>query len=258
MIHFAHANGFPSECYQALFKSLRLKSSLCFIPIIGHNDDFPITENWSFLVDEVIESIQRQTNEAVIGVGHSLGGVLTLLASCKAPKLFKQVILLDAPIFGLSKSTLIKLIKSFNLMHLVTPYKITQRRQEEWDSLSLLKAYLLTKSLFKNFNEACLNDYIRYGFSSDNDGRFRLKFNRERESLIYKTVPHNMHRLMKKHCVPTSLIYSQSSHIITKHDLFKMKNSYEFNISTCHGTHLFPFEHPQETSDKIVEQILLP
>jgi len=57
-------------------------------------------------------SITLQASEPVIAVGHSLGGVLSLMASIEAPHLFKAIVLLDAPIIGRLKSSLIRLSKN--------------------------------------------------------------------------------------------------------------------------------------------------
>ena len=68
----------------------------CYIDKIGHTDTFPVKDNLEYLVDEVIQSIKLQANgQNVLAVGHSLGGVLTVLAALKAPELFQQIILLD-------------------------------------------------------------------------------------------------------------------------------------------------------------------
>ncbi len=255
MIHFAHANGFPGECYQQLYKSLRLTDTVSFIPMIGHNTDYPITDNWSYLIDEIIDSVVTQSNEAVVGVGHSLGGVLTLLASFKRPALFKQVILLDEPLFGFTKSTAIRLIKSLRLIHLVTPSKRSKKRKAIWPSKAEAKAYLLSKPLYQSFHSKCMDDYLDFALIERADKQFQLRFCREKESLIFETVPHTMHRLAKKTFIPVSLIYSESSHIITKHDLRKMKKGYGFSTMVCQGSHLFPLEYPGETAQHIQQLI---
>jgi pimeloyl-ACP methyl ester carboxylesterase len=248
IVHFAHANGFPSACYQQLFSGLRSDYDVITIPMIGHDPTFPVTENWTYLVDELIESIVSQTKEPVIGIGHSLGGVLTALASFKRPELFSKIILLDAPIFSFNKSTLIRLIKKMRLIHLVTPSKKTKNRMVSWRSRDELKQYLLSKPLYRNFNQECLADYIEHGMVKSLEGEYRLKFDRIIESEIYQTIPHNMYRLMMNHEVPISLVYSTSSHIVTNYDLRKMSGKYKINVFPCLGGHLFPLEYPKDAA----------
>ena len=71
-----------------MFHSLDL-TNVIRLPIIG------------LLVDQVIDSIVRQAKgRKVIGLGHSLGSVLTLMASFRRPELFSQVIMLDPSYSG--------------------------------------------------------------------------------------------------------------------------------------------------------------
>ncbi|WP_426741489.1 alpha/beta fold hydrolase, partial [Pseudomonas aeruginosa] len=76
---------------------------------IGHDPDYLVGENWYNLVTEIIASIKRQAGQPVIAVGHSLGGVLSLLAAIEQPQLFKAVIMLDSPLIGAFKSSMVRL-----------------------------------------------------------------------------------------------------------------------------------------------------
>lgn len=256
MIHFAHGNGFPSECYQQFFKNIEEQYQLFTIDKIGHNKKFPVTDNWQYLVDEIIESITSQCSQKVIGLGHSLGGVLTLLASYKRPDLFNQVILLDAPAFGFAKSHLIKIIKKLDLMHLVTPVKSTQRRVVNWGSRQQLKDYLLSKDVYQKFNKNSLDDYIKYGMIINESGEYELTFDRNIEAQIYKTMPHNMYKSRAINNITINLIYGHSSNIITAHDLRLMKKKYLTSVQACIGGHLFPFEFPEQASKLVLELII--
>lgn len=91
LIHFAHGNGLPSPCYRQLLSALESRYDCCYIDKIGHNAKFPVTENWHFLVDEVLNSVRQQATQPVIAVGHSLGGVLSLLAAIEEPLYLKQL-----------------------------------------------------------------------------------------------------------------------------------------------------------------------
>ena len=106
-LHFAHGNGFPSPCYRQLLLHLEKQFDCCYIDRVGHSAKYPVTENWQHLVDEVIASIKIQTTPPVIAVGHSLGGVLSILAAMEQASLFRAVILLDSPLFGRLKSSVV-------------------------------------------------------------------------------------------------------------------------------------------------------
>ena len=82
-IFFAHANGFPARTYTKLFSFLEDEFEIGFIEKFGHDPNFPVTDGWTFLKDEIKNAIQKQNSAPVIGIGHSLGGILHLLAAAR-------------------------------------------------------------------------------------------------------------------------------------------------------------------------------
>lgn len=140
VIHFAHANGVPSMVYQKLFDQLKDEYDVIYVPLIGPDKRYPITNHWPFLVDQVIDSIVRQAKgRKVIGLGHSLGSVLTLMASFRRPELFSQVIMLDPPLILGRYSFAFHMAKLFKpkIVDDMTPAGLSARRREHSSSKSL-------------------------------------------------------------------------------------------------------------------------
>ena len=246
-IHFAHGNGFPSPCYGQLLKSLGTRYDCCYIEKVGHNPEFPVGENWHFLSDEIIDSVRKQASKPVIAVGHSLGGVLSLIAAMKEPALFKTVIMLDAPIIGPFKSSMVRLAKVLGIIDRVTPAARTRNRRKHWPTKELLWTYLKEKELFRTFTDACLQDYIDYGMKKTPEGYF-LDFDRHIEYLIYKTLPHELHTYKGKLTVPTDLIYGDQSTVIDNADRRYMRKHYHINSHKITGSHMFPMECPEKVA----------
>jgi hypothetical protein len=46
ILHFAHANGVPSACYQKMLAVLAQDYQVVCIPIIGTDPKYPITNHW--------------------------------------------------------------------------------------------------------------------------------------------------------------------------------------------------------------------
>ena len=94
LIHFAHANGIPSPVYTPLLADLQRDHDVVTLPEIGTDPRYPVTNHWPRLVDQLIDSVASQSGgEPVIGLGHSLGSLLTLMAAYRRPELFRQVIM---------------------------------------------------------------------------------------------------------------------------------------------------------------------
>lgn len=254
VIHFAHGNGFPSPCYHQLLQRLEERFQCCYIDRIGHNPNFPVTENWHFLVDEVIDSIKKQTTKPVIGVGHSLGGVLSFVAAVEEPSLFKALVLLDSPIINRLKSNLLRLSKTLGMIDHITPAFRTRGRRQFWHTKKEALNYLHKRSLFKNFTHACLQDYIEYGMKKSEQG-YSLRFDPKIEYEIYRTIPHMLHEYEGRLRVPTALIHGSRSNVIDFLDLRHMQKQYGILTYGIQGTHMFPFEAPDETARFIFKAV---
>lgn len=253
-LHFVHGNGFPSPCYRQLLKPLEKHFNCYYIDRVGHTLEFPVTENWHNLVGEVIASIRTQVSEPVIGVGHSLGGVLSLLAAIKEPSLFKAVILLDSPLIGRFKSSVVRFSKALGIIDHLTPAFRTRGRREHWQTKEEALHYLKSKRLFKSFNPLCLEDYIKYGMRKDKNG-YWLRFDPFIEYQIYRTVPHILREYEGKLKTPTRLIYGNNSDVVDRLDLRYMKKKYGIDHVMTKGTHMFPMEYPEITANLIIQTV---
>lgn len=251
LIHFAHGNGFPSLCYKQMLDCLLVRYDYCHIDKIGHNPQYPVSENWHNLVTEVIAHIQQQATQPVIAIGHSFGGVLSLLAAIERPELFKALVLLDSPLIGSFKSNMVRLAKMLGLIDRITPAFRTKGRREHWRNKEQLINYLKTRDLFKTFTDACLEDYINYGLDLRDDG-YHLRFDRNIEYQIYRTIPHIIPKTQGKLLVPTALIYGDKSTIVTKKDRQYMQQYFNVKSFKIEGSHQFPMERPELVAEQIM------
>ena len=249
-IHFAHANGFPSSCYRKMFSYILDEFDLNYIDTIGHQTHYPVTDNWDYLTKELIENIERSHDNPVIGVGHSLGGVLNYLAASQRPDLFKAIVMLDSPVYGYFKSSMIRLFKQLKLIDYITPGKRTKNRRNVWQNKQELYQYLKTKALFKYFDEDCLNDYIEYGMQHNDDAVY-LKFDSDIEYAIYRTIPHHLAKINKRVTVPKGLVYGEYASVLKPSDVNFMQNSLHFRVMSSKGSHLFPFEYPEAAANAL-------
>lgn len=252
-IYFAHGNGFPSLCYKQLLDVLGSSFKCHYIDRIGHDPDYPVTENWDHLVDELLNNI-RKMNCPVIGVGHSLGGVLHFLAAVKEPSLYKALVIIDSPLLGRFKSGMIRLLKSLGLIDKVTPASRTKVRKQHWRNRDELYAYLKSRPLFQTFSEDCLNDYIEYGFKQSSLG-YNLYFDRHIEYLIFRTLPHHLPLHEGKLRIPATLIYGDKSTVVDKASVLYMKEKYQVRSVCMPGTHMLPFETPKATGIEVINAI---
>jgi len=250
-IHFAHSNGFPSGSYQLLLNQLSEQHRVYQIPLLGHDPQYPVGNNWTQLKHQLIDSIERQAQEPVIGIGHSLGGALTLMAALERPELFRAVILLDVPTFNRFESCLVQASKVTGLINRLSPAYITQTRRTEWPSLELATEYFRTRRLFGRFHEQCLQDYLACGLAQNPNGGVALVYQLAVELAVYRTLPHKMVLQPGMLTVPAGLLVGQQSETVRKNQYRRMKNYLGFSSMRVPGSHMFPLEYPLETAAHI-------
>eukprot|EP01137_Pigoraptor_chileana_P035438 Opistho-2@29445 len=118
-IVFSHANGFPAGCYRVLFEIWRQAGwTVHALPQLGHDPAYPVSSNWPHLRDQLIHFIEREVKPTgpVMLMGHSLGGIVSLLAASRRPELAAGLLMLDSPIVGGWRAHSVQVMKATRLM----------------------------------------------------------------------------------------------------------------------------------------------
>lgn len=252
IIHFAHANGFPARTYNKLFSFLEPHIEVRYLERHGHDPAFPVTDGWAELKDELIADIERRYTGPVVGVGHSLGGILHFLAAIERPEIYKQIILLDAPIISRLSSGGLWALKTLKLIDRYSPSQMTRFRRNLWESREEALEHFAEKAKFAAFDPEVLRDYVEYGIVPVEQG-FELFFQRRVEARIYRTIPHSLPAFRGKLRVPAVYIGGTDSEEARLARLGFMKRHFPFDFHFVAGSHLFPLEKPFETAAKIIE-----
>jgi pimeloyl-ACP methyl ester carboxylesterase len=246
VIHFAHANGFPSGTYNKLFELLGPEYSVISIDRLGHSARYPVDDNWVSLTGELIQHIEDNCDGPVIGLGHSLGAILNFRAAYERPGLFQQIIMLDPPLVYGPFALFLAAVKKLRLAGRMGPAAVTKGRREEWPSRGEAKAHLRGKALFSRFDPDCFSDYIENGMVETPSG-VRLSFDPKVEVDIFKTTPHDMHRFNPGMSILGSLVVGEQSEFRRFVGGFAQKHRLYFECFAG-GSHLFPLEYPEATA----------
>jgi pimeloyl-ACP methyl ester carboxylesterase len=251
-IHFAHANGFPAKTYSKLFSFLKNDYEINYLERHAHNPKFPVTDGWKHLKDELKAEIEKHYTKPVIGVGHSLGGVLHFLVAVENPELYKRIILLDAPVISRLSSKGLQVLKLTRLIDRYSPSQTTRFRRNHWKTKDEAFEHFIKKEKFAKFDEQVLRDYIEFGTTETEKG-CELCFKPSVEAKIYRTIPHNLPKFKGKLKIPTSYIGGTNSREARLARLSFMRKHFPIDFQFIEGSHLFPLEKPQETANKIAQ-----
>ena len=254
LINLVHANGFPAGSYKTFLQEFDNDFRTIAHNQFGHNVLYPIHNNWQHLVTELVEFIKKQ-DEKVICVGHSFGGVLSFIAACQHPELFRGLVMLDPPVVTGAFSHLLSFIKRTPYIDKLSPAGKAKTRQNLWPENTNLVDYFSQKTLFKNFDSRCLQDYASSSVVLRNK-RLELSFSPAVEADIFRHLPTNLVKYKNKLTVPAKLIYGEKTQIFPiKHFVrFAKLNNIEL-MTLPNGGHMFPLEQPENTAN-MVKQII--
>ena len=254
-IIFSHGNSFPASTYRVLLDSLRARGfAVNAIEKYGHDPQYPVTDNWPHLVRQLADfaAAQREDNagEAPWLVGHSLGGILSLMCAAQHPELARGVLLLDSPVLRGWRASAVSVAKRTPLMKRFSPSLVSRKRRHEWDNREAVYEYFRGKKIFASWEPQVLRDYVDHG-TFDADGSWQLAFDREIESAIYDTIPHNLGRLLRAHpprCPVAFIGGLQSAEMKQVGGLDMTRRVTRGRVMMIEGTHLFPMERPLATA----------
>ena len=254
ILHFSHANGFPAGSYGALLKPLADHYDVRTIDRLAHQAQYPVTDNWAFLEQELIHYFEQHYQHPVIAVGHSLGGLLSYMVAKKRPDLIKALIMLDSPVLTPMQGFGFGLLKRLNLTDRFTPAGRTDGRRSQWSSKEAAYEYFCGKKLMRNFDPQCLRDYVEHGTEwIDADAPEKgvtLRFDPQTEMKIYRTIPHTL-RSDRPLRIPSAVIGGQQSDVFLRMNGARMKSKVGMKVKWLPGSHMFPLEHPRNTAETI-------
>jgi pimeloyl-ACP methyl ester carboxylesterase len=236
-----------------MLEPLAERYDLGFIERVGHDPAYPVTDCWPHLVRETVAAIEARRCEPVVGVGHSLGGVLLFYAAIARPELFRGLIILDSPLLASHRLGMIWLAKKLGFIDRLTPGGNTLRRRDNWASVAMARDYFARKALFSRFDPDCLYDYALHGTRDNGDGGRCLVFRPEIEYRIFRTLPHDSLRYRGRLTVPTVFLAGAGSQVLAAGDLEHLRQDFGMRIERLPGSHLYPLERPLATAERIAQ-----
>jgi pimeloyl-ACP methyl ester carboxylesterase len=254
-IVFSHGNSFPASTYKVMLNSLRQRGfQVDAVEKFGHDPQYPVTNNWPHLVQQLADFAKalQKDGEAAFLVGHSLGGILSLMCAALHPDLARGVLLMDSPVIGGWRATTLGLAKRTPLIGSLSPGRISQKRRQHWPSAQAALESFAHKKSFAHWDPQVLSDYIECG-THEEAGQRVLSFDRDVETAIYNGLPHKLDSLLKRHPLKCPVAFIGGTHsaemrqagVDLTHQVVKGR------IMMLDGSHLFPMEKPLATAAAI-------
>ena len=256
IVHFLHGNSFPAGTYSALFSHLKPHYDLRALDMHGHNPRYPVTDGWDFLVQEVIDTLVERYQEPVILLGHSLGGILALMAASQRPDLVRCVLMIDSPVVSGWRSLILRGLKLTGFLEKVSPSRFSEKRRTVWKDADEAFKHFAAKDKFALWPSEVLQDYITHGMQSHPQG-ISLKFSREIETAIYLSLPSDLGAIARQGLqVPIGFVGGTESEECRHGGLGATRQLCGKNFVQMQATHLLPMEIPEQTAAAVHNMLI--
>ena len=257
VLHFAHANGFPPGTYRTLIGELAKHHhvfSMAARPLWP--DSIPqALRDWSPLAEDLRAELDRRGVRGIVGVGHSLGAVISLLAAAADPGLFSAVVAVDPIILTGTRSLFWGTAKKLGLGGRIRLVRGALRRRVQWSDRDEARATYSNKSVFSSWDPEVLDDYLDVGIVDLPEGGVRLRYPREWEARIFAAAPHDLWAQLRKVSVPTLFVQGEHSDTFLEAARARVEREVPGSRTAviAGSSHFVPMERPAELARVINE-----
>ena len=203
--------------------------------------------------------------KGVIGVGHSLGAVTTLLAAIKRPDLFKQILLIEPVMFPTRMFVMFAGVPKPLRARVFGLVQKTLQRRERWTTGDEFTKALSGKSLFKGFSAEVFQDYATHGLRTSNkrvmphvsSEPLTLNFRKTWEAQVFLTPPY-VWRKIKRLQVQCVVWRGETGDVVpidAWHKWEKIRPESPVHVLPQLG-HMAPLQAPTLMADEIQKNLL--
>ncbi len=247
-LHLAPANGFPPQVYLPLVKEITdIVHVVALVPLAMRATTPPPSDlTWHMLAIEMAAHLRTRRLQRVIGMGHSLGGVMSLLAAARYPDLFRALVLMDPVIFSPLTLWGLRLLRMLGLEGRSSLVQSAQRRRRVFASREEAESRYRRHPFFAAWHPDAFVAYIRYGLRDRENGQVVLAYSPDWEARIFASVPTDIWAWIPRVCLPTLVLYGEQSDTFRAKALRRLQRMWPHArfVALPGAGHMFPMEVP--------------
>ena len=248
-LHFSHANGFPVSMYLPLMNELARDFRVIGLSLRGQDGLSEGLSDWHKAALDLAGFLETRDVGPVMGVGHSIGAVTTMLCAARRPDLFSSVVLLDPPLISRKWLILFRLAKLLGQNQRFPPAARARRRRNGWQDRKQALDYFRGKAMFEGWKEEYLRAYVTYGLKPDPDRGMVLICPPEAEARGFENYPADVWSWPRRLRVPCLLVRGAHSEVVTTETCKRFcRLSPQAQAAVVKGAgHFIPMQRPDET-----------
>lgn len=216
LLFFLHGNGFCGPVYMPMLRELHKDFDLLMLDIPGQGTSDLVEVNWNQAAELLHQALKRLKHtlgvETIYGVGHSLGGVLTLLSAHRHPCAYQSIVLLDPVLFPRRMLLLMRVARMLRLTRVIHPLvRPTLKRRRHWPSAGDAREYLRGRKIYHGWTDEALQAYVDYALQGDGNGGVQLRCDPRTEARYFATVPRGLWRALRNIACRTTCIMGEDT-----------------------------------------------
>jgi pimeloyl-ACP methyl ester carboxylesterase len=259
VVHVAHANGFPPGTYRLLAGVLADRYHLVGLPTrpLWPGSQPSSAPTWRPLAADLVCGLDRLGLSGIVGLGHSLGGVLSLWAALSRPDLFRALVLIEPVILPPSWLRALGLLRCLGLSKYQPLVRGALHRRRVWPSNQACYEHYRARPLFARWSDDSLWAYIESGTRLGSGGKVELVYPTEWEAHIFATTPLDVWSDIPRLSVPVLVIRGEHSKTFgpaAQRRMARLLPAASF-VTIPDAGHLVPMERPVETASAAREFI---
>ncbi len=248
-LHFFHANGFPVSMYLPLMTELSRDFRVMGLSLRGQDGLSKGISNWHRVALDLAGFLDERGAGPVIGVGHSIGAVTTMLCAARRPDLFSGILLLDPALISRKAVSLFRWARVLGQKRRFPPAARARARRNGWQNRQEALDYFRGKAMFEGWKEEYLTAYVTYGLRPDPDRGTVLICPPEAEARGFENYPTDVWSWPRKVRTPTLLVRGEHSKVLTANTCERFcRLCPQAQTAVVEGAgHFVPMQRPDET-----------
>jgi len=258
VIVFVHGNGLAGRVYEPLHQLLAQRYDLLILDLPGHGSSVPYDfVGWNQTAEHVYQVIQASDDfiagRNLYSVGHSLGGMLSMLAESAHPNTFKAMAMLDPIMFPPVLLMVMRVFYPTPLVKVFHPLlKSTLNRRKHWTDRQQAYDYFHGRKLFKTWTDESVQCYVDFGLKPSSDGGVELCCDPALEGKWFSTLPQRLWASVYSLNCPVSMFMGQETYPFSKRaGVHAQKRNKKITYTEVRGTHCFMQEYPQQAAESV-------
>ncbi len=256
-IHFLHGNGFAGGVYSPFLAGLYQRGHALVMPDCqghGASDAGKHFIGWEATARRAARIMDARLSAAgdvaPIGLGHSFGGIVTLLMAAREPARFSRVVLLDPVLFPHAYVRIIRVLNWLGVARRITPMaRQAMRRNRRWVSREAAREAMHERGIFRGWAPEALDAYVQYALRCDASG-CELCTPPWMEASIFSSAPPTLWRAVRRVRVPVDIVVGRETYDFILPSVQRASRlNRHIRVHTIAGGHCFMQQRPLQAAD---------